>query len=143
MKHLRNFKFMALAMFVAMLSLSFTACSDDDDDESADPLGDYYVEVAVHDNGKMPPAEAASFARMLNTWFEEKMETEYFIGARESEAKYAFNKLLNAFLKIFNDDEFGDFMADNIAFKASLKAENGGTVASKIIKFSKEGCTLE
>ena len=32
MKHLSNFKFMAMALFVAMLSLSFTACSDDDDD---------------------------------------------------------------------------------------------------------------
>lgn len=32
MKHLSNLKFMAMALFVAMLSLSFTACSSDDDD---------------------------------------------------------------------------------------------------------------
>lgn len=32
MRHLNNLKYMAMALFVAMLSLSFTACSDDDDD---------------------------------------------------------------------------------------------------------------
>lgn len=37
MKHLSNLKFMAMALFVAMLSLSFTACSDDDDDEGGSP----------------------------------------------------------------------------------------------------------
>lgn len=33
MKQLTNLKFMAMALFVAMLSMSFTACSDDDDDD--------------------------------------------------------------------------------------------------------------
>ncbi len=33
MRHLNNLKYMAMALFVAMLSLSFTACSDDDDDD--------------------------------------------------------------------------------------------------------------
>lgn len=32
MKTLNNLKFMAMALFVAMLGLSLTACSDDDDD---------------------------------------------------------------------------------------------------------------
>ena len=33
MRHFNNLKYMAMALFVAMLSLSFTACSDDDDDD--------------------------------------------------------------------------------------------------------------
>lgn len=134
MKHLRNFKFMALAMFVAMLSLSFTSCSDDDDDK-ADLLNDYYIEVTVHDKGTMTSAEAASFARTLSDAFEEAS----FEGVKESTAKYHFNKLLSALVDNLN--EYGyKFSA---TFKASLKIENGGTVESKIIKFSKEGCTLE
>lgn len=32
MRLFTNLKFMAMALFVAMLSMSFTACSDDDDD---------------------------------------------------------------------------------------------------------------
>lgn len=35
MKHLKDIKFMAMALFVAMLSLSFTACSDDDDEPAS------------------------------------------------------------------------------------------------------------
>ena len=33
MRHFNNLKYMAMALFVAMLSLSFTACGDDDDDD--------------------------------------------------------------------------------------------------------------
>lgn len=33
MKNLSNLKFVVMAMFVALLSLSLTACSDDDDDK--------------------------------------------------------------------------------------------------------------
>lgn len=36
MKQLAKLKFMAMALFVAMLSMSMTACSDDDDDDNND-----------------------------------------------------------------------------------------------------------
>lgn len=39
MRHLNNLKYMAMALFVAMLSLSFTACSDDDDDSETSVTG--------------------------------------------------------------------------------------------------------
>ena len=52
MRQLNNLKFMAMAMFVALMSLSFTACSDDDEDNGPDTNsivgvwenGDYYIE---------------------------------------------------------------------------------------------------
>ena len=36
MRQLNNLKFMAMAMLVALMSMSFTACSDDDDDKGPD-----------------------------------------------------------------------------------------------------------
>lgn len=39
MKQLTNLKFMAMALFVAMLSMSLTACSDDDDNNDNDKGG--------------------------------------------------------------------------------------------------------
>lgn len=65
MKTLNNLKFMAMALFVAMLGLSFTACSDDDDDNgsggngNSNIVGTWYkseygqtVQFTFNSNGK-------------------------------------------------------------------------------------------
>ena len=55
MRHLNNLKYMAMALFVAMLSLSFTACSDDDDDSGTSVTGTSIVGTwsqGVNDDGE-------------------------------------------------------------------------------------------
>lgn len=43
MKQLTNLKFMAIALFIALFSMSFAACSDDDDDDYGNELvGTWY-----------------------------------------------------------------------------------------------------
>lgn len=53
MKTLNNLKFMAMALFVAMLGLSLTACSDDDDDNGSGNDASSIVGVWTDDDGEV------------------------------------------------------------------------------------------
>lgn len=82
MKTLSNLKFMAMALFVAMLSMSLTACGDDDDDDGGSGDG----------NGSI-----------VGTWYRtEYGQTVYFV----------FNSNKTGSAKIVYDNDLDDDSAN-------------------------------
>ena len=92
MRHLNNLKYMAMALFVAMLSLSFTACSDDDDDNGT-ALDDYYIACEVSGDD-LSRSQLAQLQNMLGGSIIEATEEEMTRMTRD-EAIYEFNRYMD------------------------------------------------
>lgn len=130
MKKLADFKFMAMALLVAMFSMSFTACSSDDDDDTA-AIDDYYFEVTVQDRGTLTAENAASIARdMTSTLSVLSVE-----GVEKDKAEYYFNKAIEVIVEVYDVKQ--NFTA---TFKINMKNSKGNVFKSKLIKMSKNGC---
>lgn len=132
MKRLANLKFMVMAMFVAMLSMSLTACSDDDDDNFS-AIDDYYFEVEVYDKGSLSSENAAAIARDMSS----TLSVFSRDGLDIDKAEYHFNRAIDAIVDGYNLEQ--TFTA---TFKINMKNSKGKIFKSKLLKLSKDGCAV-
>lgn len=132
MKRLVNLKFMVMAMFVAMLSMSLTACSDDDDDNFS-AIDDYYFEVEVYDKGSLSSENAAAIARDMSS----TLSVFSRDGLDIDKAEYHFNRAIDAIVDGYNLEQ--TFTA---TFKINMKNSKGKIFKSKLLKLSKDGCAV-
>ncbi|MBS5528230.1 MAG: hypothetical protein KHX42_08770 [Prevotella sp.] len=132
MKRLANLKFMVMAMFVAMLSMSLTACSDDDDDNFS-AIDDYYFEVEVYDKGSLSSENAAAIARNMTSTLSVLSQD----GLKIDEAEYYFNRAVEMIVRNYDVEQ--TFTA---TFKINMKNSKGQIFKSKLLKLTKDGCAV-
>lgn len=132
MKKLANLKFMVMAMFVAMLSMSLTACSDDDDDNFS-AIDDYYFEVEVYDKGSLSSENAAAIARNMTSTLSVLSQD----GLDINKAEYYFNRAIDAIVQVYDVEQ--TFTA---TFKINMKNSKGQIFKSKLLKITKDGCAV-
>lgn len=88
MRQIDNLKFMAMALLVALFSLSFTACSDDDE-EVTSSITDYYMSCEVS-GGNLSSSERTQMEAYWNSIFIE-VSKEAWAAYTLDEAVYAFD----------------------------------------------------
>jgi len=133
MKQLANLKFMAMALFVAMLSMSFTACSDDDDDDVPE-IADYYIECKMSGGG-FTNQELTQLEATLNG----ELSTTTMKGMKMSEAVYVFDNVIREMKRgVFVNGLPGITGTLNVTFY--LKTTKGTVARTTTIKVTKNGC---
>lgn len=124
---------MAMALFVAMLSMSFTACSDDDDDDIPG-IADYYIECKMSGGG-YTSQEITSFESTLNSILSETTMKGY----KKDEAIYVFDDVVRRLKK----DVFVNGISDvtgTLQIVFYLKTTSGIVAKTATIKVTKNGC---
>lgn len=124
-------KFWSILVVLALVlgsAVSFTSCSDDDDNNKSQALNDYYIEFSVADRGTLTASEASQIAAGLNTIGLEMNGVTY------QEASYSFEHFLEG---LVDTDEY-EF---ELTLTASLKTGKK-TVKTRNIRFSRNGCRL-
>lgn len=135
MRHLNNLKYMAMALFVAMLSLSFTACSDDDDDEISG-LNNYYISCTNASGGGLSAQEIDVFISNMNS----SLSSMEMTGVEYAEAVYVFSELMKTLEESFSDGMSGINGTLTVTF--ALKTEDGKTAKTATLAITKDGSNL-
>lgn len=130
MKHLSNLKFMAMALFVAMLSLSFTACSSDDDDEISG-ITDYYFTCTVKGGG-LSSQELNTLQSEINA----ELSSYYIEAAEYAEAIYLFDSIVEGVQETFQDGIPG--INGTLTITLQLKTKDGRTAKSSSVKVTND-----
>ena len=122
---------MAMALFVAMLSLSFTACSDDENDELHE-LTDYYVTCTVSGGG-LSPQDLDNRETEYNAYFAD----EYIEGVDYAHAIYWFNDVVEDFQERW---EHGDSdVSGTLRVTLQLKNKSGEVIRTATVNITNEG----
>ncbi|MGN1376293.1 MAG: hypothetical protein ACI4V5_07040 [Prevotella sp.] len=132
MRKLVNFKYLVMAMFVAMLSMSFTSCSDDDDDD-VPTIADYYIECKMSGGG-LSNQELTQMEAYLNS----QLAGTTFDGLKRDEAIYIFDKIIKDLKDKFSEGMDG--IVGTLNMVLYLKTTDGVIVKTATIAVTKDGC---
>lgn len=133
MKHLEKIRFMAINLFIAVLSLSFASCSDDDD--PVPTITDYYMTCTVTGGG-LSPQELDNLEANLNAEL-----TQYYWEAQELDyVLYYFNSEVEDWQDVFSEGVDGISGTLQITFQ--LKTKEGQTVRTATLNVTENGCTI-
>lgn len=132
MRKLVNFKYLVMAMFVALLSMSFTSCSDDDDDD-VPTIADYYIECKMSGGG-FSNQELTQMESYLNS----QLTGTTFDGLERDEAIYIFDKIIKDLKVQFSDGLEG--VVGTLNMILYLKTTDGVIVKTATIAVTKDGC---
>lgn len=99
MRQIDNLKFMAMALLVALFSLSFTACSDDDE-EVTSSITDYYMSCEVS-GGNLSSSERTQMEAYWNSIFIE-VSKEAWAAYTLDEALYAFDTTVKNYRNLWS-----------------------------------------
>lgn len=133
MKKIKYLVFLVMALF---MSVSFTACSDDDDesDSSVPTYADYYIECTSVIGGGLSAQECTSLQTDYNSIF-----SNLTMSAMErNEAIEEFDALMQNFAKRVANIRPNETL--RILF--ALKTSQGATVKTATITISKEGASV-
>lgn len=136
MRHFNNLKFMAITLLVAMLSLSFTACSDDDD-VNASEITDYYMTCKVSGGGFSPneleSLEAAINAELTTYCYWEELDL--------NRALYYFNDEIEDWQEQY---EYGAYdVRGTLTITFYLKNDDGKIVKTTNLYITKDESYIE
>ena len=125
-------KWNVLAMvLIAMMSLSFASCGEDDDDVGGDALSDYYFQFEVVDRGTLSDAAASQLMGQLNA------DAGTLPAYKKSEAIYVFDSMVES-LRV----DFAGVNEFELSFRVKLMTGKS-TVKSKVIHIKTIGCTVD
>lgn len=134
MKKLEDFKFLAMALFVAVLGMAFTSCSDDDDDKPA--MTDYYITCELSGGG-LKPQNLEEMQAILNT----ALAQETLEALEYSQAAYLFEEVVDDLQEEYSDGL--SYVNGTLKIKFFLKTKEGKTVKTATLNITKDGCTIE
>lgn len=135
MKEVVKFKSMAMCFFIAMLSLSFASCSDDDDEDPISGISDYYITCSVSGGG-LTPQELNAMESQLNAEL-----SQYEWRAVDADyALYEFNNLVRELQRSFSGGVSG--ISGTLRMNLQLKSADGQTISSATLNITNDDCTL-
>ena len=124
-------------MMIAMLavSVSFSSCGSDDDDEPTSEYNDYYIKCEVTGGG----FDAAQLNYLESLMNASLAETEWEM-LKKDEAIYYFDTVMKELKSEYAGGMSG--VTGTLYLKFILKTTEGATVKTTTLNITKDGCTL-
>lgn len=130
MKQLRKLSFLMMAMFVAVVSLSFTSCSDDDD-----TVSDYSITCTAACDGY-----TAEQLEALQQQLNEAASQVALSNLTESQAILVFDNFISRYRQVLANGDSS--LGSNTLVLTYRLVNNGSVVKSTVVTVTSTGCTV-